>query len=152
MSIFNHQEQGFTLIELLIVLVISGLTLSLVGGLTFSQIDSSRQLREREQVLSLLEQVRFEARHSQNSYQVELSGDTVRISRLTGYLSTAVPADDTPQLVKSLATQYLRFPPQVLQVNSNGFWSVDRVRWTSVNAPDRPRYSELSTLGQQYAL
>lgn len=151
MSISSRTAKGFTLIELLIVMIIMGLSLSLVGGINFTQVDAAKRLQEREFIFSLLDEIRFQAMQSQNSYQITLSGNQVKISRLPAFLLTATLPDNDSETLQVWQTSYLNFPAQQLEVNANGFWSKAEISWAPQSAPERTRTHKLSGIGSQYA-
>lgn len=101
--------RGFTLIELLIVLTLLGLTMSLVGPLTFKQYERTQLLKEREQLYRILE----------NTAYTSLVERTPVVIRLMGSELSLQPHQAEPVIV---IFDYLTFPEQEIKVNAHGFW------------------------------
>ncbi|CAM5225681.1 pilus assembly FimT family protein [Alishewanella longhuensis] len=107
--------RGFTLIELLVVLAISGLLMSLVGPVAIEQYERSQFLKEREQLLRILEHSRSQAFINRSS--ATLSFKQYSVSYQQGN------TENTWQFSRLL------FSPQQLSVNGNGFWQQTSLSW-----------------------
>nr|WP_165907391.1 hypothetical protein [Rheinheimera sp. D18] len=134
----------------MIVMVIMGLSLTLVGGITFKQLDSSRQLKEIEQVFSLLDQARFNALNNQTAFEIELNGNVLTIKPQPAYWLTARAEPDTSPVPRQHEFETLHFAKQEFSVNANGFWSVAQIVWAPASAPSRQREYQLPTVGIHY--
>lgn len=113
-------RQGFTLIELLIVLIILSLTASFVGPVALRQVEKTRVLAEREKLSLALDYIRFEA--FSNSILIRVEFDRQQL--------LASSNDE----VLNLKFDILRFPRQLIEVNSHGFWQSSEVIWLEDDA------------------
>jgi prepilin-type N-terminal cleavage/methylation domain-containing protein len=108
------KARGFTLLELLVVMAIMGLLVGLVGPFTVRQYDKIQVVKEREQLLQLIQRIRFISVIEQADHPLSVQGASISSATL--------------QQVE-FSFQHLRFPPQQLQINSNGFWLEDYLYW-----------------------
>lgn len=102
--------KGFTLIELLIVISISALALSLVGGLTVDSITKFRMKAEQLQLKSFLRQSSHQAFIHEKALTVKSSTDNLRL--MQGERS-----------VHFMQFSYLTFDDNQLNINPAGFFS-----------------------------
>jgi prepilin-type N-terminal cleavage/methylation domain-containing protein len=109
------RQQGFTLVELMIVLMVAGLAIGLVGPVGQKQYDKVMIVKDRELLMRALENAGFQSFVRRVPATIELRGSRFILNR----------AGTT----KELNFSYLRFPEQVLQVNSHGFWQQQQIRW-----------------------
>lgn len=116
--------RGFTLIELLVVLAIVGIVLSLIGPVGINQYERMQVTEDREKFLRQLDAIEFNAFTMDAEVVVELQGQALRV--LAG-----------EQVLQARTFEHLRFPNQILNINSHGYWSPNEVRWVEADMPRR---------------
>jgi len=101
--------RGFTLIELMIVIMLLGLVMSLVGPLTFQQVETARARSEQENLKRWLRQQSFFVYSRKESIELDFDGKALYLKK----------ADGSRETLKQF--NYLFFPPQQIRLNINGF-------------------------------
>lgn len=108
------KNRGFTLIELLVVLVILSLTVTLVGGVTFRQVERAKQTQEFEALQQIIAELALQAVVKRKAVTLVLDGYQLK-------------AHTQNQLVVQKNFEHLYFNQQRLELNANGFWSRETI-------------------------
>ena len=108
-------QRGFTLVELMIVLMVAGLAIGLVGPVGQKQYDKVMIVKDREMLMRAVEGAGFQSFVQRVPATLELKGARFVLTR--------------GESVKEFQFAYLRFPEQVLHLNSHGFWHETEISW-----------------------
>ncbi|MCC2606158.1 type II secretion system protein [Planctobacterium marinum] len=105
-----QRSSGFTLIELLIVITISAMAISLVGGLTIDSITKFKAKAEQIRLKSFLRQSSHQAFIHEKQLTVKSTANSLRLLREN-------------KSVHILQFEYLTFQDGELHINPAGFFS-----------------------------
>jgi prepilin-type N-terminal cleavage/methylation domain-containing protein len=103
-------NKGFTLIELIMVLSIVSLLLAVVAPISINAVDKTEAKTELLSTTKWIKNIGFQAFIEQQSYALELNGNTLRLYR-----------QPNNELVKSKILESLKFTQQWVNFNANGF-------------------------------
>lgn len=106
---------GFTLIELLIVLVIVGITVSMVVPKLFGAYESIKVSAEERKLADILEFVKMKAFLRQRFCRIEFNDHTINIT------------ENITDQSKGIDFEYIRFTRTSITFNGNGFPSAEKL-------------------------
>ena len=113
MQKMKKYSKGFTLIEILVVLLISGLVISLTGPRLFNLFEGIQVSAEEKRVEEIIERVKIVSFLRQVSHTIILDGQTLSVIN-----------NDI-----KLEFRHLYFPATFLRFNKNGFTDISKIRY-----------------------